>query len=370
MKVISLNLILVLLLFTSCMEFKPIAVYDIEPEYDNSQQEKVFFDESLGLLWQELKDCAELDLVNEDGNNFLRLEWNKVNCDWVGFGNSWSNFVADDISETIHNSAISFRVKSVEAEQRSIPFVIGLEDYSGGNSYVFSDFNAFANQLSITTDKWTTLYIPLSRYDYSYKGVDPTNIKQMIIQLEGAGKVFLDDIKVVTFTKDDYDQMLADVEDLRPKGNANQLIYPSNFKELAWNIGDNDCHSLIEKDKQIQWQWNSCDFYNRWGFNWNNWYAFNLRGIADKTALEIKLSSDFSPFKIVLEDYTGKSSEVVAKSYKIENMNDSVSKLNIPLSDFKLIEKDFILDQMKQFQFVGDENGGSMVIYEMKLIER
>ena len=46
MKVISLNLILVLLLFTSCMEFKPIAVYDIEPEYDNSQQEKVFFDES------------------------------------------------------------------------------------------------------------------------------------------------------------------------------------------------------------------------------------------------------------------------------------------------------------------------------------
>ena len=51
-------------------------------------------------------------------------------------------------------------------------------------------------------------------------------------------------------------------------------------------------------------------------------------------------------------------------------MNDSVSKLNIPLSDFKLIEKDFILDRMKQFQFVGDENGGSMVIYEMKLIER
>ena len=86
MKVINLNLILVLLLFTACVEFKPIAVYDIEPEYDNSQQEKVFFDESLGLLWQELKDCAELDVVKEDGNNVIRLDWNKVNCDWVGFG--------------------------------------------------------------------------------------------------------------------------------------------------------------------------------------------------------------------------------------------------------------------------------------------
>ena len=63
MKVINLNHILVLLLFTSCVEFKPISVYDIEPEYDNSQQEKVFFDESLGLLWQEFKDCAELDVV-------------------------------------------------------------------------------------------------------------------------------------------------------------------------------------------------------------------------------------------------------------------------------------------------------------------
>ena len=56
MKVINLNLILVLLLFTACVEFKPIAVYDIEPEQDNSQQEKVFFDESIGILRQELKD--------------------------------------------------------------------------------------------------------------------------------------------------------------------------------------------------------------------------------------------------------------------------------------------------------------------------
>ena len=114
MKVINLNLILVLFLLTSCVEFKSIAVYDVEPEQDNSQQEKVFFDESLGLLWQELKDCAELDLVKENGSNVLRLNWNKVNCDWVGFGNSWSNFVSDDISELIHNSAISFRVKAIE----------------------------------------------------------------------------------------------------------------------------------------------------------------------------------------------------------------------------------------------------------------
>ena len=370
MKVINLNLLLVSFLLTACVEFKPIAVYDIEPEQDDSQQEKVFFDESLGLLWQNLNGCAELSIVEEDGSNVIRLDWNKVNCDWVGFGNSWSNFVADDISDLINTSAISFRVKAVEADQKSIPFVIGLEDYSGGNNYVFSEFKDYADQLSITSDKWTTINIPLSKYNFTYQGVDPTNIKQMIIQLEGAGKVYLDDIKIVPFSEDDYTQMLADVESMRPKGNPNQNIYPSNFQELAWNIGANDCHNLMEKENQIHWEWNSCKFYNRWGFNWNNWYAFNLRGIAEQTALQIKLSSDFSPFNIILEDYTGKSSEIVANDYAIQNQNDTVSTLNIPLADFKLIEKEFALDRMKQFQFVGNENGGSMVIYEMKLVKQ
>ena len=84
------------------MEFKPIAVYDIEPEQDDTQQEKVFFDETLGLLWLNLNGCAEFNIVKEDGNNVILLDWNKVNCDWVGFGNSWSSFVSDDISMTFY----------------------------------------------------------------------------------------------------------------------------------------------------------------------------------------------------------------------------------------------------------------------------
>ena len=62
--------------------------------------------------------------------NVLHLNWNKVNCDWVGFGNSWSNFEADDISELYDNSAIRIEVKTVDDEQQFLPFVVGLEDYS------------------------------------------------------------------------------------------------------------------------------------------------------------------------------------------------------------------------------------------------
>ena len=370
MKVINLNIVFALLFLTACVEFKPIAVYDVAPNENSSQQEKVFFDEAMGLMWLNLNGCAELKIIEEDNSNVILLDWNKLGCDWVGFGNSWSNFIADDISENLQSTAISFRVKAVETEQKSIPFVIGLEDYGGGNSYVFSEFKSFADRLSITKDDWTTINIPLSNYDFSYDGVDPTNIKQMVIQLEGAGKVYLDDIKLVSFTSEQYKQMLANVEAMKPKGNPNQNIYPSNLQELAWNIGVNECHELLEINNQIHWKWNDCKYYNRWGINWNNWYAFNLRGIENKTVFQLKLSADYSPFSVLIEDFNGKTSELDAANYTAQTISDSISVLNIPLSDFDLSKKEFTLDRMKQFQFLGDSNGGEMVIYEMKLVQQ
>ncbi|MGC6490214.1 MAG: hypothetical protein ACON5E_02915 [Flavobacteriales bacterium] len=370
MKVTDLKYFCLFFCFSACLPFKPIAIYDLAKDQNTTRQEKVFFDESMGQIWLNFDQCATLKLVNHDGSNALLLDWNKIGCDWVGFGNSWSNFIADDISDQIQNSAISFRVKAVEAEQKSVPFVIGLEDYAGGNDYVFSTFNLFANKLSITKDEWTTINVPLWNYDFSYQGIDPTNIKQMIIQLEGAGKLYLDDIKIIPFTKDQYAQMLDDVEDLKPKGNPNQSIYPSNFQDLAWNIGKNQCHELLEKNNAIHWDWNSCDFYNRWGFNWNNWYAFNFRGIVDNTLLQIKLSSNFSPFTVIIEDYIGASSELDIKQYSPQLVNDSTSVISIPISDFNLTEKEFVLDRMKQFQFVGQGDKGKLVIYEMNLVKR
>ena len=64
------------------------------------------------------------------------LNWNKVDCEWIGFGNSWSNFVADDISEMYQKSAIRILVKTVIDDQQFLPFVIGLE-LLGGSSFVF-----------------------------------------------------------------------------------------------------------------------------------------------------------------------------------------------------------------------------------------
>ena len=369
MNHINLKIVILCALLVGCIPFQPISLYDVYPDKDDKAKQRVFFDDSRGELWSNLKTCGTLEIENLEGNNVVSLDWNKTDCDWVGFGNSWSNFMADDISGIIETHAISFKVMAVDSDQKSVPFVVGMEDYSGGSSYYFSHLNLFGDDLIVSNKKWTTFYMPFTFYDFSVQGVDPFGIKQMIIQLEGSGKLYLDDIKVVPFSKDQYAAMLENVELLKPKGNPNQNIFPGNFEDMAWGTGQTNCQKLMSENEVINWQWNNCSEWKKWGINWNNWYAFSLRGIDEKTNLQLFVSKNHSVFDISLEDYKGKRETISVADYQAKDRNDSIVTYTIPLSEFKLIEKDFALDQMKQFEFLGQESGFAS-IYEIKLIEQ
>lgn len=369
MNHINLKIVLLSTLLIGCIPFQPIAIYDVYPEKDKNVNTRVFFDENKGTLWTNLESCGTLEIKNLDGNNVISLDWNKIDCDWVGFGNSWSNFMSDDISEIIKTHAITFRVKALESEQKSVPFVIGLEDYSGGSSYVFSSLDLFGDDLIVSNQKWTNFYMPLSFYDFSMQGVDLYGIKQMIVQLEGSGKLYIDDIKVIPFGKEKYASLLESVENLKPKGIPNQKIFPGNFEDMAWGTGVTNCQILESKNKVINWQWNNCSEWKKWGINWNNWYAFNLRGIEQKTNFYLSISKNHSDFDISIEDFKGKRHTISIANYQPSSKNDSIVNYSIPLSDFNLIEKGFTLDQMKQFEFFGQESGFAS-FYEIKLIEQ
>ena len=369
MNHINLKIVILCALLVGCVPFQPISLYDVYPDKDDKAKQRVFFDDSRGELWSNLKTCGTLEIENLEGNNVVSLDWNKTDCDWVGFGNSWSNFMADDISGIIETHAISFKVMAVDSDQKSVPFVVGMEDYSGGSSYYFSHLNLFGDDLIVSNQKWTTFYMPFTFYDFSVQGVDPFGIKQMIIQLEGSGKLYLDDIKVVPFSKDQYAAMLENVELLNPKGNPNQNIFPGNFEDMAWGTGQTNCQKLTSENEVINWQWNNCSEWKKWGINWNNWYAFSLRGIVEKTNLQLSVSKNHSVFDISLEDFKGKRETISVAAYHAHDRNDSIVTYTIPLSEFKLIEKEFALDQMKQFEFLGQESG-FVSIYEIKLIEQ
>ena len=224
----SLNIVVFLLLLTSCSSFQKIELYDLYMVSDEAV-ERVMLNAEQTQLWYNLDQCGTHEFKTVNDERVLHLNWNKVDCDWVGFGNSWSNFEADDISELYDNSAIRIEVKTVDDEQQFLPFVVGLEDYSGGNSFVFSDTRKYLDGLKISDDEWSYLYLPLWHFDFSQQGVDPFGIKQMVIQLEGAGNVYLKEIKVVPFGKEQYASLEINRESLRPKGVSLRLFSLVSF---------------------------------------------------------------------------------------------------------------------------------------------
>jgi hypothetical protein len=48
---------------------------------------------------------------------------------------------------------------------------------------------------------WTSVVIPLEKFNFKARDFDTEKVKQFIIQLEGDGAVYIDDIKIISFPK-------------------------------------------------------------------------------------------------------------------------------------------------------------------------
>ena len=342
----SLNIVVFLFLLTSCSSFQKIELYDVYMA-SGEAVERFMLSAEQTQLWYNLDQCGTHEFKTVNDERVLHLNWNKVDCDWVGFGNSWSNFEADDISELYDNSAIRIEVKTVDDEQQFLPFVVGLEDYSGGNSFVFSDTRKYLDGLKISDDEWSYIYLPLWHFDFSQQGVDPFGIKQVVIQLEGAGNIYLKEIKVVPFDKGQYASLEINRESLRPKGSIPQSIFPSefSFSHSAWGL-DHDVDNLIH--------WKNSEKNHRWGINWNDWYPINFRGFESTAHMYLTTNQHASSFAITLSAFNGAHHTVYIERYQ-PSISDSLWVYKIPLSDFEIAERNIQKDRIKQIEFVSDQ---------------
>ncbi len=150
------------------------------------------------------KSCVQLTLEKKtyfSGNKSLNLKWDKIGggCKWVGIGFGWNNWLAKDILDITETSAIQMKIKSVEGTFTNLPVAFALEDYNGIQTYY-----GFRNELAsgvFTDTSWTTVSIPLSKFNYEKPAFDTEKVKQFVIQLEGDGNIYLDDIKFVKLSK-------------------------------------------------------------------------------------------------------------------------------------------------------------------------
>ncbi|MEN9302443.1 MAG: hypothetical protein RL264_872 [Bacteroidota bacterium] len=365
------NIAVLFFLLGSCqiVQFQQQELYDhYETTPSENRVESIIFSEAQGSLWNSLFYCGDFKISNKvayEGKNSIKLSWDKSKgCEWIGFGNSFSNWTAVDMSEERKHKALTFYVRTQEKTNGALPIVAALEDFSGGGSYLYIDTKKYLNGLLIDTN-WRQVIVPLWDFPIMEEMVNIRAIKQMQFQLEGAGSFYLDEIQLMDYSPNEYQQFRASVEAMKPKGNPNQVIFQAaDFEFSSWKSDDDNCQKLELNNNLIQWTYSDCNA--TWGINWNGWYQINFRGITENAVLSIKLkTSNASAFNLFLEDFKGKNSMIYQDKGSISS---DWRTIQIPLKELELEKNGFTLDQIKQLRFEGIGNG-QLEIESMNIID-
>ncbi|MCB0736997.1 MAG: hypothetical protein KDC92_05755 [Bacteroidetes bacterium] len=203
-------LLLLTLALGACISPKPVALFDAPANQKTPKGIKNFFatqifeDYITNDIWFSKEGTCLSVSTNKDvkysGEASLHLKWDKVSqgCPFIGLGFGWDAWNGKNMASIINEAAIEMWFKMEEGQKTSLPLAACLEDYSGRQAWLgFSDNTVVGN--AVTTE-WTKIRLPLSEFDWTEFGCDASNIKQLIIQFEADGDVYLDDIKVVPYT--------------------------------------------------------------------------------------------------------------------------------------------------------------------------
>lgn len=198
-----------IVLLSSCVSPKPLTLFD-EPSSQVAPKgigsfyaTDIYTDYVTHEIWSSVEGtCLKVsttDDVKRSGKASLHLTWDKVSqsCPFIGIGFGWDNWNGKNLEPIINDAAIEMWFKTKEGSKKSLPLAACLEDYGGRQAWLGFSENAVVGD-AVTTD-WTKVRLPLSEFGWSEFGADASNIKQLIIQFEADGDVYLDDMRLVPF---------------------------------------------------------------------------------------------------------------------------------------------------------------------------
>ncbi len=159
-------------------------------------------DEVWGLGKTDLYDFKLSNTIVHSGKASLDLAWDKSISyqTWVGFGIGWEQWSGKDVALVENKAAIQFYIRTATGKMKNLVMVFILEDYSGKACVtVFKDFNYLENK--VLDENWNKVTIPFSEFKIDREKCDMSNIKQLIIQVEVKGHIYLDDMEIVEYKK-------------------------------------------------------------------------------------------------------------------------------------------------------------------------
>lgn len=208
--VISFLMIACCLQLSSCKSLVSVqqkGLYDIKEEIDlkginGFQAVDIYKDDFDKSVWVSPEtQCVTMKTEYKEvfaDKASLHVKWDKVGggCKWIGIGFGWNNWMAKDMLDVTEVAAVQFQVKSAKGSFSNLPVAFAFEDYSGIQTFV--GYNKNLSKGDFNENSWTTVTIPLSKFDFEKDNFDIEKVKQFMIQLEGDGDIYLDNIKIVT----------------------------------------------------------------------------------------------------------------------------------------------------------------------------
>jgi len=194
----------------SFVQLQSKELYDVANAVDSTfingfKNTLIYADDLSNEIWvSPEKQCVTMEKNSEvvfSGDASLHVKWDKVTngCKWIGLGFGWSNWQPKDMNEVIAESAIQMKVKSAKGSFSNLPVAFAIEDYTGVQSYY--GYNSTLSSGNFNDQTWTTVSIPLKNFPFERNDADLGKVKQFMIQLEGDGDIYLDDIRIVSLTK-------------------------------------------------------------------------------------------------------------------------------------------------------------------------
>lgn len=366
-------------LLSSCVEFKQMTLYTgeevsaplVKPDNIKLLVEPEIFDEDFSDVWGiETIDCKSAEIsekVTAEGDVAIKIEWdrNEQGCVWAGFGIGWDGYAGKDLSELIPFAAIQFQVRTVKGKRFGLPVVLTLEDYSGGMGFAYTG-NKYFERTSIDED-WQKVTVPLSAFDMDIENLDPTNIKQLMFELQQSGALYFDDVKLVMYEAPVIEPWHIEKARADPTKFPITLFDDTFINNNGWGLMQDECRDIKIENETITTEWNAQDNCGaiQMGISWNKWFPIDMRSI-DKDAhlqLSLKPTSGSTPGDILvhLQDYSGATS----KNRAVLSASGGNSIVQVSLN---LLLEGINASNVKQVLFTF-EGEGAVEIDDIELLE-
>ncbi|RMH53968.1 MAG: hypothetical protein D6685_15215 [Bacteroidetes bacterium] len=363
------GVLLLVLALAGCVRLQPVSLYSgVETEPPPERPRKlslaaepvIFQDQTDDTVWfQDDPRCTQGRVTSDvayEGTHAIEVSWNRnaEGCEWAGFGIGWDGWVGKDLSEVLPYAAIEMYVRSREGIMYGLPIVLTLEDYAGGMGFAYTGNRYF--ERPFIDETWQRVVVPLADFDLEVEHLDPTNVKQLMFELQQSGSIYVDAIRLVFYEEEEQEPWL--VEPPRPDPTALPIVLfdEAFINDDGWGLVTDACQSVEITDAtassgqvalHLRWDLSpeTC-FEAAMGVSWDQWHPVDMTGIWDRAAIrfDVRLPSGTAarlPLRVGLEDYAWQLSlaEVEARFTPAGAFSADWQTVTIPLTALRGIER-------------------------------